>query len=53
MLDDLRFRVRSLLQRNAVEAEADDELRAHVEPQVEKFVASGVARDEAVRRARL
>jgi len=53
MLADLKFRVRSLLYRNTTETELDEELRAHFERQVEKLVASGVAPEEAVRRARL
>jgi predicted permease len=53
MLADLIFRLRSLVRRNRVEAELDDELRFHFEQQVEKSVRSGLTRDEAVRRARL
>lgn len=53
MLADLKFRVRSLLRRDTVETEMDEELRAHFERQVAKLTASGVAREEAVRRARL
>lgn len=53
MLNDLMFRLRALFRREAVEAEMDEELRSHFEKQVEKYVASGVPRDEAVRRARL
>ena len=53
MFNDLRIRLRALSQRKAVEAEMDEELSAHFERQVEKFVASGVAREEALRRARL
>jgi predicted permease len=36
-----------------MEAELDDELRAHLEQQVEKYVRSGVPLEEAKRRARL
>jgi predicted permease len=53
MLSDVLFRLRSLLRRNRVEAELDDELRFHFERQVEKDIRSGLTRDEAVRRARL
>jgi macrolide transport system ATP-binding/permease protein len=53
MLDDLIFRFRSLFQRSAVERELDDELRFHLEQQVEKHVRSGLTREEAVRQARL
>ena len=50
---DLWMRLRALLRRRAVEQELDDELRSHFEQQVEKWVASGVAMEEARRRARL
>src|SRR5580658_5654119 len=53
MLRDIIFRLRSLLRRKRVEAELDDELRFHFDQQVEKGVRSGLAREEAVRRARL
>ncbi len=36
-----------------MEAELDQELRAHFEHQVEKYVGSGMPREEAARRARL
>jgi len=53
MLSDFLFRLRALFRRGAMEAEMDEELRSHFENQVEKFVASGLPREEAVRRARL
>ena len=53
MLSDLMFRLRALFRRKAVEAEMDEELRSHYEKQVEKLIASGLSREEAVRRARL
>src|SRR5580692_7853580 len=53
MIDDLTFRLRSLLKRTTAETELDDELRFHFEQQVEKNVASGLSPDEAARRARL
>jgi predicted permease len=52
MLADLRFRLRSLFRRKAVESELDDELRFHFERHVEKSVKQGMAREEAFRRAR-
>ncbi len=52
MISDLLFRLRALLRRGAMEAEMDQELRSHFENQVEKLVASGLPREEAVRRAR-
>jgi len=53
MLNDLIFRLRSLFRRRVVEAELDDELRFHFERQVEKYVQSGLRREEARRRVRL
>jgi macrolide transport system ATP-binding/permease protein len=53
MLSDLIFRFRSLFRRRAVENELDDELRFHVEQQVEKHVRSGLTREEALRQTRL
>lgn len=53
MWADLKVRVRSLLWRNSVETEVDDELRAHFERQVEKLVGSGMPREEARRCATL
>jgi hypothetical protein len=50
---DLLYRLRALLRRKAVEGELDDELRFHFERQVEKYVAAGMARAEAERRARM
>src|ERR1700675_3262544 len=47
------FRLRSLFRRDAVELEADTELRFHFDQQVEKYVKSGLTREEARRRARL
>jgi putative ABC transport system permease protein len=53
MLRDLWFRLRSLFRRNTVETELDEELRFHLERQVEKHVHGGLGREEAQRRARL
>src|SRR5271170_5570165 len=53
MLDDLFIRLRALFQRKAVETELDEELRFHFEQHVEKFLAAGLTREEATRRARL
>ena len=36
MLNDLRFRLRSLFRQNTVETELDDELRFHIEHEIEK-----------------
>src|SRR5579864_1640552 len=53
MFDDLRFRLRALFRGRQANRELDDELRFHVDQEVEKFVASGLGRDEALRRARM
>jgi putative ABC transport system permease protein len=52
MFSDLVFRLRAVFRRDALEAEMDEELRTHFEKQIEKHVASGLGREEAVRRAR-
>src|SRR5882757_5552039 len=53
MLSDLYFRLRSLLRRGSVENELDEELRFHLEQQVEKYVQSGLTREDALRRTRV
>ncbi len=53
MLDDLRFRVRALWRRAAVEDELEEELRFHFDHEVEKYMRSGMGEKEAKRRARL
>jgi hypothetical protein len=53
MIRDLVYRVRALAQRRVVELELDEELKFHYERQVEKFVRTGVSREEAHRKARL
>ena len=53
MFSDLLFRIRALFRRKTVESELDAELRAHLQHEAEKYVASGVSRDQAMRRARL
>src|SRR5437660_7012015 len=53
MLNDLLLRLRSLFRRKNVEAELDDELRFHFEQHVAKSIESGLALQEARRRARL
>ena len=50
---DLRYRVRALFRRGAVERELDDELRFHIERETEKLVREGLPRADAERRARL
>lgn len=53
MLSDIFFRLRALFRRKSVEAELDQELRFHFEREVEKYIKSGVAPEEARRRTRL
>jgi hypothetical protein len=53
VFNDLFFRLRSLFRRGTVESEADTELRFHFDQQVEKYLKSGLTREEAIRRARL
>jgi predicted permease len=53
MLNDLRYRLRSLFRRHVMEAELDQELRFHFEHEVEKYTRAGMAPEEALRRARL
>lgn len=47
----LRLRLRTLLRRRDVEQELDDEIRYHVDRQIEQEMASGVSRAEARRLA--
>ena len=53
MLTDLFLRVRALIRRRAVERELADELRFHLDHEIEKRIASGMTPAEATRRARL
>jgi hypothetical protein len=53
MFSDLFFRIRSLFRRTAVENELDQELRFHLEQQVEKHVRAGLTREQAMRQTRL
>jgi putative ABC transport system permease protein len=53
MFSDLRFRLRALFRRNAMERELDAELRFHLEREIEKYVRAGMSRADAERRARI
>src|SRR6266404_5624324 len=53
MISDLLFRLRAVFGRRSVERELNDELRFHLECEVEKLMRSGLVRQEASRRARL
>jgi predicted permease len=52
-LSDIRFRLRALFSRAAVERELDAELHFHIEREAEKYERQGMSRDAALRRARL
>src|SRR2546423_6054172 len=52
-LSDVRYRLRALFQRDAMERELDDELRFHLEREVEKHVRAGLTHGDAARKARL
>jgi len=53
MLADLTHRLRALFRRDAVERELDEELRFHLEHEIDKRLAAGMPRAEAARQARL
>src|SRR5882762_9050192 len=53
MLRDLLFRLRALSQRKTVESDLDQELRAHLENETEKYVTAGLSPQDAARRARI
>jgi putative ABC transport system permease protein len=53
MLKDLFFRLRSVFRRETVESEMEEELRFHSERQIEKYLKTGMRRDEARRRVRM
>ncbi|MGH9441759.1 MAG: ADOP family duplicated permease [Thermoanaerobaculia bacterium] len=53
MVSDVRVRFRALFQRRAMESELQEEIRFHLERQTEKYVGSGLTREEAARRARV
>ncbi len=53
MLDDLKYRMRALFRRDAVEQELDEELRFHFDHEVGKYMRSGMTEEAAKRRARL
>jgi putative ABC transport system permease protein len=53
MLHDLLFRMQALFRRRAMEADLDEELRAHLEHEVEKHLGAGLSAEEAERQARI
>lgn len=48
---DVRYRLRALFRRGVMEQDLDDELRFHLEHEAQKYVAQGLRRDQAMRRA--
>jgi hypothetical protein len=50
---EIRFRLRAVFRRDAIERELDAELRFHLEHEAEKYVRNGLSRDAALRQARL
>jgi len=53
LLNDIRYRLRAVFKRDALERDLDDELRFHLEREADKYVAMGMSRDAARRQARL
>ena len=53
MFSDLHFRLCSLLLKEKAEKELDEELRFHHERQTEKYMATGMSREEAERSTQL
>ena len=53
LFSDLLIRLPSLFRRTVVEDELNEELQFHLENQVQKYMQSGLTREEAMRRTRL
>jgi predicted permease len=53
LLDSLRFRIATLFQRSQMNAEMEEELRAHIQNRADDLERSGFPRTEAERRARI
>jgi putative ABC transport system permease protein len=53
MFSNLRYRLCALFRRNSMEAELDEELRAHIQQQAVKYIRAGMSPEDAARRARL
>lgn len=53
MFGDLRFLFRALRYRHTVQSEIDDELRFHIDKQVEELLRAGMSQEEALRQTRL
>jgi predicted permease len=53
MLTDALFRLRAIFRRRLVETELQDEMGSHLEHQIDRYVRTGMSREEATRRAHL
>jgi putative ABC transport system permease protein len=53
MIRDLLLRLRAIFKRIDVDREIDDELRFHIERQIEAYEKAGHSHADATRRARL
>jgi predicted permease len=53
MFTDLLLRARALFRRQVVETELDDELRDHLDSQIQKHLDAGMSPEDATRRAHL
>lgn len=53
MFSDILFRLRAIFRKDSMERELEEELRFHVEHEVEKLRESGLSEEEARRQARL
>jgi putative ABC transport system permease protein len=53
MIGDLLYRLRAIFRRRSVEQELDEELRFHLENEIEKLMRSGLTREEASRKAKM
>ena len=53
MISDLLYRLRALFRRDNVEGELIEELRFHLENQVQVLMKAGLTREEAIRKARI
>lgn len=50
---DFLYRLRAIFRRDVLEQDLEYELRFHIKREAEKYIAQGMAPDEAMRRARV
>ena len=53
MFSDITYRLRALFRRRQLDSEVDEELRDHLEREIERYIRSGVPAEEARRRAQI